>query len=674
MKDITTSSLYDPAFEHDACGIGFVAHLKGKKSHSVVDDAIIMLQNMEHRGGCGCDPDSGDGAGIMVQKPHAFFQKELSASAIELPDFDHYGVAMIFFPHHTDRKEACRAIFNEVLEELGLELIFYRRVPTNNNSLGRASLSLEHHIEQAFIKFKEPSDDPMALERRLFVLKSYASHTIHQQVADTVDRFYVASCSYNTIVYKGQLTTFQLRPYYLDLQQPHFQTALALVHSRFSTNTFPKWKLAQPFRYIAHNGEINTIRGNVNWMRSKEVLLETTLFTDQELEMILPICDASRSDSANLDNIVELLYLGGRSLAHVMMMLVPEAWQSNDLMDDTKRAFYEYHASIMEPWDGPASICFTDGRMVGATLDRNGLRPSRYLLTEDDKLVMSSEAGALPVDESKVILKGRLQPGKMFVADLEEGRIISDEELKQDICSQQPYRQWLDEHKYHLAELPAPLHINGQDKKASDDLPLITRQQAMGYTTEDIKVILGPMVDRAKEPLGSMGVDIPLAVLSDHSQHLANYFKQLFAQVSNPPIDPIREELVMSLFTSVGGTKNILDATPEHAHQIHLKQPLLRNEQLKKLKYVSVPGFKAQTLDNIFSASSEAGVLEAALDKLCDQAEQAVRGGVNILVLSDRAFDHEHAPIPSLLATGAVHHRLIRSGPTYTDQHRGRGG
>ena len=662
MKNSQLPSLYDPAFEHDACGIGFVAHLRGKKSHSIVEDAIIMLQNMEHRGGCGCDPDSGDGAGIMIQKPHAFFKQEL-ASAIDLPDFDAYGVAMLFFPHHTDRKEACRAIFNRTIDELGLELLGYREVPTNNQSLGRASLSLEHSVEQAFIKFKEPvSNDPMALERRLFVLKSYASHTIHHQIPDTVDRFYVASCSYNTIVYKGQLTTFQLRPYYLDLQQPHLETALALVHSRFSTNTFPKWKLAQPFRYIAHNGEINTIRGNVNWMRSKEVLLESTLFTEREIEMILPICNASRSDSANLDNIVELLYLGGRSLPHVMMMLIPEAWQGNELMSAEKKAFYQYHASIMEPWDGPASICFTDGHLVGATLDRNGLRPSRYLLTEDDKLVMSSEAGALPVDESKVVLKGRLQPGKMFVADLEQGRIISDEELKQKICSQQPYGQWLEKHQYRLREIPVPLHVNGQDSKASDALPLLTRQLAMGYTTEDLKVVLGPMVDKAKEPLGSMGVDIPLAVLSDHSQHLANYFKQLFAQVSNPPIDPIREELVMSLFSSVGGTKNILDATPEHCHQITLKQPVLRNEQLKKLKHISLPGFQSRTLDCVFPTTAEAGALEQAVDTLCDQAEQAVRDGANILILSDRSFDRQHAPIPSLLATGAVHHHLIRRG------------
>ena len=656
-------SLYDPSFEHDACGIGFVAHLKGQKSHSIIEDAIIMLQNMEHRGGCGCDPDTGDGAGIMVQKPHDFFVDALQKERITLPEFDQYGVAMIFFPHHEDRKEACRAIVNQTVEKLGLELIAYRKVPTNNQSLGRGSLLLEHSVEQAFIKFKEPtSDDPMALERRLFVLKGHASHTIHQQIPDTVDRFYMASCSYNTVVYKGQLTTFQLRPYYLDLQEAAFESALALVHSRFSTNTFPKWKLAQPFRYIAHNGEINTIRGNVNWMRSKEALLASTLFTEEELDMILPICNASRSDSANLDNIVELLHLGGRSLAHVMMMLVPEAWQDNDLMEDPKKAFYEYHAAIMEPWDGPASICFTDGNMVGATLDRNGLRPSRYLLTEDDKLVMSSEAGALPVDESKVILKGRLQPGKMFIANLKEGRIISDEELKQDICSQQPYRSWLNEHKLLLKDVPAPLNLNGHDQHASDTLPLITRQQAMGYTTEDLKVILGPLVDQAKEPLGSMGVDIPLAVLSDHSQHLSNYFKQLFAQVSNPPIDPIRERLVMSLFTSVGRTRNVLDATPEHCQQINIEQPVLRNEELKKLKHIRLPHYQSYTLHVVFPARGEAGALEQAVNALNAEAEQAVRDGANILILSDRNFDLQHAPIPSLLSTGAVHHHLIRNG------------
>ncbi|MEO0333660.1 MAG: hypothetical protein AAF223_18595, partial [Bacteroidota bacterium] len=381
-----------------------------------------------------------------------------------LPEFGEYGVAMIFFPTNASLRETCREYFNRALDELGLELIGYRPVPTNNQSLGRSAKLVEHRIEQAFIRWKETSlDDPMALERRLYVLKHYVLHAIHQKVKNTIDAFYIASCSYKTIVYKGQLTTFQLRPYYIDLQQPSFTSALALVHSRFSTNTFPKWKLAQPFRFIAHNGEINTIRGNVNWMRSKEALMKSTLFTDEELTKLMPICDSAFSDSANLDLAVELLHMGGRSLPHVMMMLIPEAWQNNELMEDEKKAFYEYYASMMEPWDGPASICFTDGELVGATLDRNGLRPSRYLLTKDHKLVMSSEAGALPVDESRVVLKGRLKPGRMFVADLSEGRIISDKEIKQRICAEQPYREWLNEYRYFLEELPEPLHVNGHD-------------------------------------------------------------------------------------------------------------------------------------------------------------------------------------------------------------------
>jgi len=654
------NSLYDSSFEHDACGIGFVAHLRGKKSHSIVDDAIIMLQNMEHRGACGCEPDSGDGAGILVQKPHRFFQENVKFS---LPDFNEYGVAMIFFPANAKLREECREYINQAIDDLGLELLGYRQVPTNNQSLGRSAKQVEHRIEQAFIRWKEaPFNDPMVLERRLYVLKHHVLHTVHQEIASTIDTFYIASCSYKTIVYKGQLTTFQLRPYYIDLQQSSFESALALVHSRFSTNTFPKWKLAQPFRFIAHNGEINTIRGNVNWMRSKQALLKSTLFTDEELKMLMPVCDSAFSDSANLDLAVELLHMGGRSLPHVMMMLIPEAWQNNELMEENKKAFYEYYASMMEPWDGPASICFTDGDMVGATLDRNGLRPSRYLLTEDQKLVMSSEAGALPVDESKVLLKGRLKPGRMFVADLAEGRIISDKEIKERICSEQPYQSWLKEHRHFLDELPEPLHVNGQDTQPSDSLPVITRQQAMGYTSEDLKVILAPMVDKAKEPIGSMGADTPLAALSSQSQHIANYFKQLFAQVSNPPIDPIREKLVMSLFTQLGATKNILDETPEHCQQIKLKHPVLTNQELKRIKYLQHSAFKVEVLKAIFPATGEAGSLENAIEQLTAEAERAVQNGANILVISDRAFSEEQAPMPSLLITGAVHYHLIRCG------------
>lgn len=663
MKKIHQQSLYVPELEHDACGIGFVAHLKGHKSHHIVEDALTMLRNMEHRGACGCDPNTGDGAGILIQKPHDFFIEKTKEQGITLPAFDKYGVAMVFFPKDRNKRELCRKILEEDIEKLGLDILGYRIVPTNHNGLGEASKSVEHQVEQVFIKFSDENThlDAMALERKLFVLKNVVSHTIYNTIEDAEDIFYIVSCSYNTVVYKGQLTTFQLEPYYPDLSEPLLTSALALVHSRFSTNTFPKWKLAQPFRYIAHNGEINTIRGNVNWMNSKEALLETSLFTKEELDMVVPICDAAYSDSANLDNIIELLYLGGRSLPHVMMMLIPEAWQDNELMGDPKKAFYEYHASVMEPWDGPASVCFTDGNIVGATLDRNGLRPSRYLLTEDDILIMSSETGALPVDESKVLLKGRLQPGKIFVADLAEGRIISDEELKQDICTQKPYREWLNQHKKFLQDLPAPTGKNGF-QEAFVRLPLLPKQITLGYTTEDLKVILAPMADHAKEPIGSMGADTPLAVLSDQSQHLSSYFKQLFAQVSNPPIDPIRERMVMSLFTSVGGTQNILDATPEHCKQINMFHPVLTNAELRKLRYIKHPDYQSKTITILFNADGQPGRLEEAIDKINAEVESAVREGINIIILSDKGFDNNNAPIPSLLATGAVHHHLIKEG------------
>ncbi len=663
MKEICDKSLYTPELEHDACGIGFVAHLKGQKSHKIVEDAIIMLQNMEHRGACGCDPNTGDGAGILVQKPHKFFVEKTQSLGIVLPDFNEYGVGMIFFPKDETLREACRQILNGFVDKLGMVVLGYRQVPTNNHGLGESSKSVEHEVEQVFVKFAEgnQSDDPLVLERKLFILKSIVTHTIRKQIPEVEDSFYIPSCSYNTIVYKGQLITYQVRPYYPDIQDPLFESALAVVHSRFSTNTFPKWKLAQPFRYIAHNGEINTIRGNVNWMKSKEALLETSFFTKEELDMLLPICNVSRSDSANLDNIIELLYLGGRSLPHVMMMVIPEAWQDNEMMEDPKKAFYEYHATLMEPWDGPASISFTDGNMVGATLDRNGLRPSRYLLTEDDILIMSSEAGSLPVDESKVLMKGRLQPGKMFVADLEQGRIISDEELKKDICSAKPYRDWLDQNKKYLDDLPQPQYVNGQ-LEGFAEIPLRAKQITLGYTSEDLKVVLGPMAVSAKEPIGSMGIDTPLAVLSNQSQDLSYYFKQLFAQVSNPPIDPIRERMVMSLFTSVGSTMNILDAVPDHCKQIHMSQPVLTNDDLKKLRYINHPDYKVKTIYALFEADHQPGRLEEAIDRINSEAEAAVREGTNILIISDKGFGKQKSPIPSLLATGAIHHHLINKG------------
>ena len=657
MNNRKNKGMYVPEMEHDSCGIGFVANLKGKKSHETVQDAVTMLMNMEHRGGCGCEPETGDGAGILIQNPHDFLKEECANLGFELPDFGSYGVGMIFFPANEVVREECKYILNKHIGELGFELIGYRNVPTDNSSIGATAKSLEPKIEQVFVKHKTITD-PQALERKIYVLKKYTTHFIGHNVEDNNGDFYFVSFSHKTMAYKGQLRTDQLASYFPDLNDKRVKSAIALVHSRFSTNTFPKWKLAQPFKFIAHNGEINTIRGNVNWMSSKETLMESCHFSKEDIARLLPICDAEHSDSANLDSMIEILGLGGRSLAHAIMMVIPEAWQENDLMSDDKRAFYEYHASIIEPWDGPASICFTDGNVVGATLDRNGLRPSRYCLTSDDKLVMASEAGALPVDQSKVILKGRLQPGKMFIADLAQGRIISDDELKKDICNRNPYREWLNQNQIPIYNLP----IKEDYEFTFDGDTLLTRQIAQGFTSEDMKVIFQPMVENKIEPIGSMGSDTPLAILSDQSQHLSNYFKQLFAQVSNPPIDPIRERLVMSLFTSFGSTKNILDETPEHCRQIYIDQPILKNRQLEKIRTLDSPFFKSKVIDITFIANGKKDVLENAIDHICYKAENAARYGINVIILSDRKMSKDRAPIPSLLATGAVHHHLIRKG------------
>jgi glutamate synthase (NADPH/NADH) large chain len=652
--------LYHPSLEKDACGIGFVANLKGRPSHEVITDAITMLENMEHRGACGCEENTGDGAGILIQIPHDFYKKKCSALNIKLPNAGRYGTGLIFFPTDENRKQACRSIIEEAARKLDLTILGYRKVPTHSSTehadLGLSALNTEPDIDQIFIKTNFVTASSWELERKLYVFRNYTAHRIHQEVADTIDEFYYSSLSSRTIVYKGQLTTWQVRPYYPDLQDPAVVSALALVHSRFATNTFPKWKLSQPFRYLAHNGEINTVRGNVNWMHSRESYLTSDFFTDEEIRMLVPICDHERSDSANLDNVVELLVLGGRNIAHAMMMLIPEAWQDNDQMPHYKKAFYEYHDCIIEPWDGPASICFTDGKIVGATLDRNGLRPSRYCLTSDDKLVMSSEAGALPVDQSKVVLKGRLQPGRMFVADLKKGRIISDEELKREICTEYPYHEWIKENKISFTDVvksPKP-------PTRLSESELFRMQQTFGYTTEDINVIISPMGGQAKEPLGSMGTDTPLAILSDQSQHLANYFKQLFAQVTNPPIDPIRERLVMSTFTSLGGAESILETSPDHCKQIHIRQPILDDNDMDKLRYMHEQDFKIEKLYCHFPVNAKPGALERAVNRICNEAADAVANGYNIIVLSDKHSDEDHAPIPSLLITGAVHHHLIK--------------
>ena len=654
----SNQGLYSSQFEHDACGIGFVANIKGNKSHQIISDALTILENMEHRGACGCENNTGDGAGILIQTPHEFFFDECNKLGIHLPPFGKYGVGVLFFPKDLRLREECRDIFNRCAEKLGLEILVYRKVPVNTSGVGATALSVEPEIEQVFIASPDHIHNPEDFERKLFVLRNYAYHTIESTVRKDAVGFYVASLSYKTVVYKGQLTSLQVREYFTDLSNKRVVSAFGLIHSRFATNTFPSWKLAQPFRYIAHNGEINTLQGNLNWLRTSEKGFHSPYFTQQEMDMLLPIVTQGQSDSACLDNMIELLTLCGRSLPHVMMMLIPEAWDGNEQMGAAKKAFYEFHSSFMEPWDGPASISFTDGKIIGATLDRNGLRPSRYCVTTDDRVIMASETGVLPVDPASIKEKGRLQPGKMFVVDLEQGKIISDEELKKEICSQKPYGEWLNKNKIRLEELPEPrvsfTHLEHEQ--------VFTYQKVFGYTSEDLEMIISPMALDGKEPIGSMGTDVPLAVLSDQPQHLSSYFKQLFAQVTNPPIDPIRERLVMSLATFAGNNGNLLVEDETVSNSVALQHPVLTNHELEKLRSIDKQIFQAKTLQLYFIADEKPGSLQRGLDRLCRYAVDAVEDGFKVLVLSDRAIDSYHAAIPSLLATAAVHHHLIRKG------------
>ncbi|WP_028863818.1 glutamate synthase large subunit [Psychromonas aquimarina] len=656
-KEQNAHGLYVPEMEHDACGIGFVAHLKNSKSHQIVTQALDMLARMEHRGGQGCDPCSGDGAGILLQKPHEFLVTEALKVGITLPKFDQYGVGTVLFPKDANQRKECRDILARTADRLGLEVIGYRVLPTDNSMIGADPLSSEPQFEHMFVTGGADMD-PAVLERKLFILRNYSTRICLQSVSGIEDNFYINTFSYKTIVYKGQLTTEQVPQYFLDLQNPSMVTALALVHSRFSTNTFPRWRLAQPFRYIAHNGEINTVRGNINWMKAREALLEAEFFTRGELDMLMPICTEGMSDSASFDMALELLVLSGRSLPHALMMMIPEAWQENENMDKTRRAFYQYHANLMEPWDGPASVCFTDGVQVGATLDRNGLRPSRYCVTKDDFLIMASESGVVKIEPENIKLRGRLQPGRIFVADLEQGRIISDNEVKDSIAAQQPYETWLADNLVKLEDQPAALERNLQP----NDGHFLRRLQAFGVSSEEVSEIILPMFRDAKEPLGAMGADWPLAVLSHQSQHLSHYFKQLFAQVTNPPIDPIRERMVMSLKTYLGKDQNLLSETPEHCHKVELESPVLSNAELEKINALDDKHLQAKTLDTLFLGTGEKGKLAKSLDRICRYAEDAIHDGYSIIILSDRNATSDHAPIPAMLVTGAVHHYLIKRG------------
>lgn len=649
--------MYCPEMEHDNCGIGFLANYKGIRSNEIVTGAISMLENMEHRGATGAEPETGDGAGIQFQIPFEFFESEALSAGIKLPAPGKYGVATLFIPKEVKAKEDTVTQLAAIAFERGLKILFKRRIPTDNSRIGASAKQTEPEMYHYFLAPThvapiEPMHDAQALERKLYVFKSQATQSIGKHHPD----FYVASCSAHKVVYKGQLRTDQLRFYFSDLRDKRVFSAFAMIHSRFSTNTFPKWKLAQPFRFLAHNGEINTIRGNVNKMKSKQALMESPHFSKEEMRWLMPICNAAESDSANLDAMVELLVLSGRPIQHAMMMLIPEAWQNNTLMDEDRKAFYKFHASLMEPWDGPAAVCFSDGMRIGATLDRNGLRPARYTVTEDGLFILASEVGVYPVDPSKIISNGRLQPGKMVMVDLGQKKVLFDEEIKQEIFNKQPYSEWIKGNRTKLRLLPEPKELHAS--LAGDRL--MTRQLAFGYTEEDIRTVLKPMVEDGKEPIGSMGADTPIAALSNQPQHLSSYFKQLFAQVSNPPIDPIRERLVMSLFTRVGTSKNILDETPEHCRQIHISQPVLDKANFEKLLQWDHEHYNYKKVDILFNADGKASRLEEGISQICEDAELAIAEGCNIIVLTDRNASAERASIPSLLALGAVQHHLIR--------------
>ncbi|HEX5745596.1 MAG TPA: glutamate synthase large subunit [Archangium sp.] len=645
--------LYEPDTERDACGVGFVAHIQGEKSRGIVEDALELLNRLSHRAAAGRDPETGDGAGILIQLPHRLFERERLGFA--LPPRHQYGVAMVFLPSDDEARIACEAALEQVTADEGQRVLGWRDVPVEPSHLGKLARDGAPVIRQLFVARRRVV--PSAFERKLFRIRKLAERRIRERALDPDGQFHVASFSAETLIYKGLLLPRQLPRFYVDLQHPECVSALGLVHSRFSTNTFPTWELAQPFRYIAHNGEINTLHGNRNWMNARRGLLQSARFGGS-LEPLFPLIVPGKSDSAQFDNMVELLYLGGRALPHAMMMMIPEAWEGHTLMSDERRAFYEYSSSLLEPWDGPAAIAFTDGQLIGATLDRNGLRPARYLVTEDDRIILASETGVLDVPASQVRRKGRLTPGRMLLVDTLEGRILEDEEVKRDITTRWPYRRWLKNNVFTFDDLPtvpAPRRLGGEE--------LWRLQRAFGYTDEDVRLLLRPMAEGGKEPVGSMGTDTPLAVLSDQAPSLFNYFHQLFAQVTNPPIDPIRESLVMTLATGLGPEGNTFEETPEHCHRLSLPGPILTNGQLAKLAAIRNEGiFETLPLSLLYPVNGGEGALEAAVERLCDSAVEAVDAGANILVLSDRDVDAAHAAIPALLAVSAVHQRLVRDG------------
>ncbi len=646
--------LYNPGHEHDSCGVGFVVHLKGHRSHQIVDQGLTALEHLNHRGACGCEVNTGDGAGLLIQIPHEFFRRECAAIGVRLPEDRHYGVGSFFSSQDPRARAQAMALFTALVEEEGQHLLGWRDIPTNNSEIGASALAVEPHMQHVFISRGSGIADDDAFERKLYVIRKRFEKAVMRYGLRDGEYFYFPSLSCRTLVYKGMLTAVQLRSYFPELQDPHVVSAMAMFHSRFSTNTFPSWELAHPYRMISHNGEINTKRGNVNWMTAREALFASPLFED--IRKILPVLDDRASDTACLDNALELLVRSGRSLPHAMMMLIPEAWSGHESMSAEKKAFYEYQSCLMEPWDGPASVAFTDGKTIGAVLDRNGLRPSRYYVTTDDLVIMASEVGVLPIPPERVLIKGRLQPGKMFLVSLEEGRIIDDAELKTTLARERPYAEWLAQNLLPLESVP-----EGEVPPTPGADALLRQQTVFGYSLEDLKYIFAPMARNSEEAIGSMGTDTPLAVLSDRAQPLYNYFQQLFAQVTNPPLDAIREELVTDVKTVIGPEGNLLDPEPENCRLISLQSPFLDNAELAKFRALKDDALRPTVLPMLFPVSGGPAGLAPAMDALFEQADQAIANGSKILILSDRGVDAENAPIPSLLAVAGLHNHLVRA-------------
>jgi glutamate synthase (ferredoxin) len=647
--------LYDPRHEHDACGVGFVVDLKGKKSHTVVAQALTVLKNLLHRGACGSEPNTGDGAGILLQMPDRFLRRECVRLGIPLPPFSEYGCGLVFLPRDAGQRHRVQALLHSIVDEEGQRLLGWRDVPTDDGPLGATARSVEPVIKQVFVGRGPAVRDHQHFERKLYIVRKLFEKAI-EGFDITEQKFaYIPSLSSNTLIYKGMLSADQIETMYPDVTDPDVESALALVHQRFSTNTFPSWPLAHPYRYIAHNGEINTLRGNINWMRAREALCRSARFGD-ELWKVLPVTREGLSDSATFDNVLEFLVMSGRSLPHAILMMIPEPWQKHESMSPDRRAFYEYHSSLMEPWDGPASIAFTDGTVIGAVLDRNGLRPSRYYVTKDGLVVMASEVGVLDIPPGNVLIKERLHPGRIFLVDTALGRIVDDEEIKAKLAAEHPYADWLRENLVRLEDLPASAMPEAGHET------LLQRQIAFGYTHEDLRILLAPMAQRGEEPLGSMGTDTALAVLSNRPRPLYDYFKQLFAQVTNPPLDQIREELVTSMESTIGPERNLLEPDPESCRQIVIPDPVLSNAELDRIRHVRHPWFQAVTLPMLYPVAEGAAGLARALEALQAKASEAIADGHNVLILSDRGLSREQAAIPSLLATGAVHHHLVRRG------------